>query len=208
MAMRIRGVIFDFDGTLLDSVELRISAWKRAFQDFGVIVPENLIRPMIGYPGIDLAKRFVRNPLDVEMLQEDYFIKNIESAKFFQDVIPTLTELRKRGIKTAVVTSTRRIVMQKFSIPVDHVVTIDDVSRGKPDPEPYLKALKMMGILPEECIVVGDIENDLIPAKKLRCIAVLVKHGREINSNYADYEIENIADILNIIDRLAGKNNM
>ncbi|WP_241761799.1 HAD family hydrolase [Thermoplasma acidophilum] len=205
--MQIKGVIFDFDGTLLDSVELRITAWKKAFQNFGVNVPEDLIRPMIGYPGIDLAKKFVKNPLDVEMLQEDYFLKNIESAKFFQDVIPTLAELRKRGIKTAVVTSTRRIVMQKFSLQVDHVVTIDDVSKGKPDPEPYLKALKMMGIPAEECIVVGDIENDLIPAKKLRCISVLVKHGRDISSNYADYEIENIADILNVIDHLAEKNN-
>ncbi|WP_297025849.1 HAD family hydrolase [Thermoplasma sp.] len=205
--MQVRGVIFDFDGTLLDSVDLRVTAWKKAFQSFGVEVPEDMIRPMIGYPGVDLAKKFVNNPLDVEMLQEDYFLRNIESAKFFQDVIPTLSKLKARGIKTAVVTSTRRMVIQKFSIPVDHVVTIDDVSHGKPDSEPYEKALKMMGISAEECIVVGDIENDLIPAKKIRCTAVLVKHGRKISSSYADYEIENIAEILDIIDHLSGKNS-
>ncbi|WP_297217638.1 HAD family hydrolase [Thermoplasma sp.] len=205
--MKIRGLIFDFDGTLLDSVELRIDSWKNAFKAYGVDVPEDLIRPMIGFPGVDLAKKFVRNPLDVEMLQEDYFLKNIESARFFQDVIPTLNKLKEMGIKTAVVTSTRRIVIQRFSIPVDHIVTIDDVSKGKPDTEPYLKAINMMGIRPEECIVVGDIENDLIPARRLKCISVLVKHGRNISSAFADYEIENIGDILDLIRKLEVNEN-
>ncbi|BAB60112.1 phosphoglycolate phosphatase [Thermoplasma volcanium GSS1] len=203
--MKIKGVIFDFDGTLLDSVDVRITSWQEAFKDFGVNVPRDVIKPMIGYPGVDLARKFVNNPLDVEMLQEDYFLKKIDSVKLFQDVIPTIHRLKDRGIKVSVVTSTRRSVMNRFDLPVDTVVTIDDVSKGKPDPEPYIIALKKMAVEPKECVVVGDIENDLVPGKKIMCTTVLVKHGRDVHSPFADYEIENISDLIKIIEEIESK---
>ncbi len=122
----IKGIIFDFDGTILDSVEARISAWKAALADYGADVGEDDIRRDIGIPGSVLAGKYVKNTYEVEMLQERYFMNRIDSMHLFPDVADTFNILRKRGVKIAVVTSTRRIVMDHFTLNADIIVTIDD----------------------------------------------------------------------------------
>ncbi|MGC8609013.1 MAG: HAD family hydrolase [Thermoplasmata archaeon] len=194
----IKGIIFDFDGTILDSVEARISAWKAALADYGADVGEDDIRRDIGIPGSVLAGKYVKNTYEVEMLQERYFMNRIDSMHLFPDVADTFNILRKRGVKIAVVTSTRRIVMDHFTLNADIIVTIDDVKHGKPSTESYEKAISELCLLKEQTMVVGDIENDLVPAKKLGCVSVLVKHGRKVSTPYADHVIDEISDILGL----------
>ena len=196
------GIIFDLDGTIWNSMPYRIRAWQMAFKDYGIDSDPEVIRLMIGYPGSMLIKKMNARDPDIEMTEEKYFSEMFPEVKFFSDVKDTFRELRAMGFKIAIVTSSRRAMAQRLDIDVDAMVTMDDVVNGKPDAEPYLKAMAIMKTSPENTIVVGDIDNDLIPANAIGSIAVLVTHGIEKESKSKDYEIENIGDIINLIKKL------
>ncbi|WP_393972097.1 HAD-IA family hydrolase [Oxyplasma meridianum] len=195
----IRGCIFDLDGTLLDSVELRIDAWKKAFEHEGINVDADTIRPLIGIPGVELVRRIGGNPSKIEMMQEDNFRQSMKEVHYFPDVYSTIDQLYRNGFAISIVTSSRRTMMEKMDLPIQDYVCIDDVKIGKPDPEPYIKALEKMHLKGDEVVVVGDVETDLIPAKKIGAIAVLVRHGREIETEIADFYIDDIKEIIPLI---------
>lgn len=199
----IKGVIFDLDGTILDSVDLRVKAWRYAFQMVDISVQDSEIRPLIGLPGENLAGRYYKDPFEVEKMEEQFFRSHLSEVKFFPDVSETFSTLFRRNIQSVIVTSSRKELTNRLELPAERVVTIDDVTVGKPDTEPYLKALTYMGINPSELMVIGDSESDLIPAKKMGALPVMVLHGRAIESKYADYYIDEINETISLIDRVS-----
>ena len=200
-----KAIIFDLDGTIWNSISYRIQAWQLAFRDYGIDTDPEVIGLMIGYPGSMLIKKMNAKDPEIEKTEEKYFAKMLNDVKFYPDVSETFHELKISGFKIAIVTSSRRNMIDKIKIEADAIVTMDDVSSGKPDPEAYLKAIKIVGSTPSRTIVVGDIDNDLIPAKKLGCIAILVNHGTQKKSENKDYEIKDIHEILDIIQSLNWK---
>ena len=198
----IRGIIFDLDGTLLNSKALRIKAWKHAFEIFGVNIPEEQISPLIGLPGVDLAGKFSNRAFEIEMEEERYFKSHLEEMSLYGDVDHTFSKLSELNVKTSIVTSSRRALMDILKLPYRPVVTIDDVGVGKPDPEPYLKALSLLDVKASECLVVGDAETDLIPAKDIGSVSVYIGHGNRRFSNYADYYIDEVSEVLEIVRKL------
>lgn len=202
MKSNVKGIIFDLDGTIWDSMPYRIKAWQMAFRDYGLDTDPEIIRLMIGYPGSMLIKKMNARDPNIEMTEEKYFSEMFPAVKFFPDVEDTFSELRSRGFKIAIVTSSRRAMAERLDIRVDAMVTMDDVSKGKPDTEPYLKAMEIMGTVPGNTVVVGDIDNDLIPAKALGSVAVLVTHGIKKESKNKDYEIENIGDLIDLLKKI------
>ena len=200
-----KAIIFDLDGTIWNSISYRIQAWQLAFRDYGIDTDPEVIGLMIGYPGSMLIKKMNAKDPEIDKTEEKYFAKMLNDVKFYPDVSETFHELKISGFKIAIVTSSRRNMIDKIKIEADAIVTMDDVSSGKPDPEAYLKAIKIMGSTPSRTVVVGDIDNDLIPAKKLGCIAILVNHGTQKKSENKDYEIKDIHEILDIIKSLNWK---
>jgi HAD superfamily hydrolase (TIGR01509 family) len=197
-----RGVIFDLDGTIWDSIPYRIKAWQLAFKDFNIDTDPNVIRLMIGYPGSMLIKKMNAKDPAIEKREEKYFSEMLSDVRFFPDVADTFSELKRLGYRIAVVTSSRRAMVKKITIYADAIVTMDDVKNGKPDTESYLKAMAMMNTNPAGTIVVGDIDNDLIPAKILGCTAVLVSHGINKECENKDFKITEIRDLLILIKSL------
>ena len=202
MKYTAKGIIFDLDGTIWNSMPYRIKAWEMAFRDYGIDSDPEVIRLMIGYPGSMLIKKMNARDPGIEMTEEKYFSGMFNEVKFFPDVADTFKELRNLGFKIAIVTSSRRAMAERLDIQVDALVTMDDVANGKPDPEGYRKAMSIMGTLPESTVVVGDIDNDLIPAKTLGSVAVLVTHGIKKESKNMDYEIQNIGDLMGILKKI------
>lgn len=198
----IRGIIFDLDGTLLNSKALRIKAWKHAFEIFGVNIPEEQISPLIGLPGVDLAGKFSSRAFEIEMEEERYFKSHLEEMSLYGDVDHTFSKLSELNVKTSIVTSSRRALMEILKLPYRPVVTIDDVGVGKPDPEAYLKALSLLDVKASECLVVGDAETDMIPAKDIGSVSVYIGHGNRRFSNYADYYIDEVSEVLEIVRKL------
>lgn len=204
----IRAAIFDLDGTILDSFRLRIQSWIRAFSDFGITVTQDQIFPMIGLPGVDLAGKFSKMAFEIEEAEEGYFRAHISDLTYFPDVNGSFKEIEAMGIRICIVTSSRRSFIDLLKIDQPPVVTIDDVQVGKPDPEPYLLALKKMGgVRGTEAIVFGDAVSDMIPAREIGALAVLVRHGRSIEYEGCDYYIDEIAEAVPLIKHLRKEGN-
>lgn len=198
----IKGVIFDLDGTLLDSREERVTAWSKAFRLHGVEVPDSELRPLIGLPGITLGSRYCSDPASVETDEERFFTELLPSIEYFPDVRETLKGLENEGIRVSIVTSSRRSLLEKMDLPAKIVVCIDDVKAGKPGTEPYSLACRLMGLEPENVLVVGDAENDMIPCISIGSVCVFFRDGRSIESGNSHYYADRIGEIPEIIRKI------
>jgi len=119
-----------------------------------------------------------------------------------------LVELKKAGIKTALVTMSMRTMALTVTEQIDFsafdvVVAGDDVTNGKPHPEPYLSAAELLGVAPEDCIAFEDSPTGLASAEAAGCHAIGVTNiiklptgpRRRIISSLADVTIGNLADL-------------
>lgn len=202
----IKGIIFDLDGTLLNSREARVRAWSEAFKRNGTSVPDSVLRPLIGLPGEALAAPYSDDPAGIERDEEEIFASSLEQIEFFPDVDQTVKHLKEKGISVSIVTSSRRKLLDRLNLPIDTVICIDDVSRGKPDPESYLLAAERMSVDPVHILVVGDSENDLIPCIETGSVCVLFRDGRNIESERAHFYIDSISEILVLVGRINSQN--
>ena len=200
--MIVNGVIFDLDGTILNSFRQRVHAWKMAFEDQEIFLQESDIESLIGLPGMDLAGKFSNNPELTEKLEEEYFVKMLPQISLYEDYEETVARLKSMGIETIIVTSSRRELVRRLNLGNIQVVTIDDVVSGKPDIEAYVKAAEILKVNIKNMVAVGDSINDMIPAKTLGIPAILITHGRKTNITLYDFLIKDLSDLIDCIKNL------
>ena len=200
--MTIKGVILDLDGTILNSFRQRVYAWRKAFEDQGIFLQDSEIESLIGLPGMDLAGKYSSNPEIIEKLEEQYFLEMLPKISLYEDYEETISKLRSRGIKPIIVTSSRRELVKRLNLGNIQVVTIDDVTTGKPNTEAYLKASKILNVKINDMIAVGDSINDMIPAKTLGIHAILITHGRNSNITLYDFLIKDLSDLIDCVENL------
>ncbi len=168
------GVLFDFDGTLVDTTELIAKSFQHVLSPYlkRTIKPEE-IYPYLGVTLRDGLMAFKPDKVDI-MLPEyrSYSVKNFPKlTRLFPGVHEGLQKLKTAGVKMAVVTSRARQTtlygMQLFDLekffPV--VVSMEDVSIHKPQPEPVLKGLELLDLKPTEVVMIGDSPHDINAAK-------------------------------------------
>lgn len=201
-ARKVKAVIFDLDGTLLNSREERVHAWSHAFRKYGIKVPDDELRPLIGLPGAAIVSLYSGDPESIEAEEERYFSDLLPEISYFSDAEPTIKELEDSGIRVSIVTSSRKALLDQMHLPTQTVVCIDDVSQGKPSTEPYELASKLLNADPGEILVVGDAENDMIPCSKTGSVCVFFRDGRDIVSEYAHYYIDRIGEVPDLIRKI------
>jgi HAD superfamily hydrolase (TIGR01509 family) len=177
---RIRAVILDVDGTLIDSVDQHARAWQEAFAAFGHIVPFRAIRSQIGKGGDQLMPTFL-SPRAVKQSGKEiaayrtavYRIRFLPKTKPFGGVRALCLRLKRTGWKVAIGSSADRkdllAVLRVLRIErlVDVITSADDARRSKPHPDIFLTVRrKLPGLNPESCIVVGDSPYDAMAAKR------------------------------------------
>jgi putative hydrolase of the HAD superfamily len=127
----------------------------------------------------------------------------------------TLVEILKRGKKLAVISDAPRkeAWLRLCSLNIhhyfDYVLTFEDTGKRKPSPHPFEKALSMLSIKPEEALMVGDWpERDIVGASQVGIRTVFAKYGNTfgIFESGADYEIDDILELLGIIDEIECNN--
>jgi HAD superfamily hydrolase (TIGR01509 family) len=163
----IKGAIFDLDGTLVSTAVAHKTAWELALKEMGIEREVNLDM-LMGMRTLEIAK-ILANERYMELYEKKNnhyreLVKRLASPTCCAEEI--LWELRKRGVKIAVVTSSIRssaqLSLSVLNFKPDLIVAGDDVERGKPDPEPVIKALKAMNLSPKEVFGVGDTLQDVI----------------------------------------------
>ncbi len=169
------GYIFDFDGVLVNTMELHYDAYSQACREFGIHVDRKQFFSQAGMTGREQIRYFAdRAGIAVDV--ESVYRRKSELGRDWTDRatdipinIQLLNILRQSGIRVAVATgSTPKSIlpiMAKFGIEVDAVATSEDVERGKPNPDLFLCAAEKLGIPPQYCIVIEDSDVGIEAAK-------------------------------------------
>ncbi len=169
-------VLFDLDGTLVDSTASVLRNWRRVAALLGRD-GEDLVGNLHGIPGRQVL-RMIEPGLSEERIRElDRVLIDGEVADT-RDVVPTqgarqLLEAVPTGRWAIVTSGTRRLALARLGaagLPVPEImVTADDVRVGKPDPEPFLLAARSLGLPPERCLVVEDAPAGITAARAAGC---------------------------------------
>jgi len=182
MTGNIKTMLFDLDGTIIDTNELIIRSFIESLEG---VAPEGFGRehiiPSMGQPLTDQMKLFSGLD-DVTHLVAAYREVNLrlhdDYVKPFDYVIEVIERMHKQGIQIGVVTTKMRLTTERglkyvglFDF-VDAIVTIDDVVNAKPHPEPVSKAIGLLGADPATTIMVGDSTVDIESAIAAGAIAV------------------------------------
>ncbi|MGU3403667.1 HAD family hydrolase [Methylobacterium brachiatum] len=185
----MRAVIFDIDGTLLDSVDLHAQAWVEAFAHFGVETDAAKVRSQIGKGGDELMpvflppERIEREGKEIESYRSDLFKrKYLPEVRPFPAVRPLFERIRAAGLKIALASSGKGPEVERYQeiLGIADLVAVvtssDDADRSKPHPDIFeAAAQKLEGFGKDEMIVIGDTPYDAQAASKagLRTIGVL-----------------------------------
>lgn len=182
----LNSLIFDMDGVLLDSMHSHADAWIQVSREWGVHVSRDDIYEIEGANHVQgLQWLFQRAGRDLAPEHYDPILarkveifSSIAHIRPFEGISSCLEEL-KMSFNLAVVTGSERVTVTRllsefFPDTFDVVVCGDDVLKGKPFPDPYLKAVEMLGVSKEECIVIENAPMGVEAAKSagLFCIGV------------------------------------
>ncbi len=162
-------LLFDFDGTLGQSLPHWGHAFQHSLLDHGIEVDLSLaIEHCFGRPFVEVASQF--NISNSEAFRERVWqrvLDRMHLVEQYPEVHTTITKLRAHAKSLAVVTNSRRghvtPVLDRWQLAhaFDAVVTIEDVSKGKPNPEPLLTALERLNAKPEAAWMIGDSLADI-----------------------------------------------
>ena len=174
--MAVKGIIFDIDGTLVDTNPSHVEAWHRAFKRFGIDVPVERIVPEIGKGGDKLVPSILgeegerRQGEALRKAQKEEFLEIAQRVRFrvFPCVPELFQALRERGIRTALATSSDKKHLQAtmksagIDLPslADVLVTKDDADASKPSPDLIIVAWERLAVPPTHCAMVGDTVYD------------------------------------------------
>jgi beta-phosphoglucomutase len=181
----LKAIIFDVDGVLVDSMRFQADAWAKAFQDAGITISREDIYEIEGSNDNRLIKSIFEKagkepePEHFEQLPEKKReVLEFDRIRPFEGIVECLDEL-KQHFKLAMVSGSSQHTVQKvvdkfFSGYFDVIVNGSDLERGKPDPDPYLKALEMLDLTRNECIVIENAPLGITAARRagLYCVAV------------------------------------
>jgi HAD superfamily hydrolase (TIGR01509 family) len=184
-------LIFDLDGTLVDTVYAHVFAWQRGLAEAGMPIDGWRIHRRMGMSGGLFARavaREVGRPLDdaeVEAVQQrhgELFRELLPERRPLPGAVGLLAELRERGILHGIATSGRRpeidASLEALGVgPETTVVERGDVLRAKPEPDLFLECARRLGAEPDDCYVVGDAVWDLLAARRAKMLSVGVLSG-------------------------------
>jgi HAD superfamily hydrolase (TIGR01509 family) len=172
-------VIFDCDGTLVDSMRAHFEAWCEALGQFGAsgIFKEDVFFAMGGRPTLDIVEELNSeydlklDPAAVALAKREAFLRRLDQVTLIEEVANFAESLRGK-VPMAIATGGSRMVIEKtlkvvgISDWFDEVVTADDVAEGKPAPDIFLRAARLLAVSAERCLVLEDAPAGILSAQR------------------------------------------
>ena len=213
-------MLFDLDGTLIDSVYQHVLAWREALEAESIDIPVWSIHRKIGMSGGLFARALLRETGAslgqdvVERLQAAHalaFSRYAAGVRPLPGSLTLLQRLTELQVPWAIATSGRRETagptLEMLGVPAEvPVITRDLVRRAKPDPDLFLAAAEALGLAIEDCLVVGDSVWDLLAARRARALGIGLLtggYGREELERAGAFRVyEDPADLLRHLDEV------
>ncbi len=209
-----KAIIFDADGTLFDSFELIVSAYKHVSETHNLRVPSpEEIRGQLGNSLPDIFKTFYPNHTIKELLDTNntYIAANTMKSEAFEGINELLESLQRTGFKLAILTSGGDRILgilehhgidQLFASVVHH----ERITHPKPHSEGFLLAARECGIRPGEGVMIGDTVNDILTGKNAGALASIgITHGYGRREDLVDAGADFIVNSLSELNELFTK---
>lgn len=214
----IKNILFDFDGTLLNTNDVVIESFQHTYEHFlGHRVPVSKITSNFGELLQITLKREIPD-VDTDVAVDYYRTYQVNEACRFAKEFPGVREmlevLKEKGFRIAIVTSRTAVstwnFLKQFGLTefFDEVISCDDTVMHKPDPAPILCALSKLGAEKDESIMIGDGAFDIKCANNAGVKSALVGWRITGDSNplvkecEADYEVETPADVISLVENI------
>lgn len=211
-------VLFDLDGTLIDSIELILNSARYAFDKLErEWISDDVWLAGIGTPLVAMFSRHARDAGDVDRFIAAYREYQLEHhdrlVRCYAEVAETVDELRRRGHTLAIVTSKTEALASRGLTHVgirdrfETIVGCDASSRHKPDPEPVLLALNRLGVAVTEAVFVGDSVHDMEAGNAAGVTTIAALWGpftrEQLAPSKPSHYLERVSELPNLVRRLA-----
>lgn len=174
--MKIKAIIFDMDGVLIDAKDWHYEALNKALRLYGLEISR--YDHLVTFDGLPTKDKLIMLSMESNLPESLHLFINEMKQIYTMEIVyakckPTfyhqyaLSNLKKEGYKLAVgsnsIKNTIEVMMEKSGLIgyLEFILSNQDVSKGKPDPEMYNKAIRRLGLVPEECLIVEDNPNGL-----------------------------------------------
>lgn len=215
-------VLFDLDGTLIDSIELILNSAKYAFRDRAGHVPSDAEwLTGVGIPLATMFRRYAVDDAEVQALIAKYreyqLAHHDRLVKGYDQVVETVDMIRAAGHPVAIVTSKTGWLARRglehvgLAHHFDLIVGCDACEKHKPDPEPVFVALKQLGYEPEDAVFVGDSVHDVAAGNAAGVVTIAALWGpftrEDLAASRPRYFLDRIVDLPRLLaDVQAGRN--
>ncbi len=212
--MSIKAVIFDMDGTLVDSADIILGAFKHVLDSIGQPYDEAIVRTYIGRTLKDTYGSLSpeHDALDLINAHISWQKENQHLLKQFAGVQELLTELKQRNIKLGLFTSTlrQRVERELNTLELiryfDAIICGDDISKPKPDKQGVVRTAELLGVKLSETVLVGDAEHDILSGKNAGVTTIAITHGfgtkEALKKAGADYIVNNLKELFALIRKI------
>lgn len=213
--MKVKYLLFDMDGVLVDSMKYHIEAWKKAFAKFDIKLKKEDLTGLGGV-NIDDTINIISNKYGKKLSHEEMYtlyaikfhtFKEIAKIEPYEKINIELKKLKKQNFKLALVTGstkehTTEVINKYFKNIFDVIVTSSDYKNGKPNKDPYLTAIKKLNAKPSEAIVIEDSPMGIKSANSANIksigITTTVTKDRLFG---ADYIVKNHDELFNLLKK-------
>ncbi|MFD1336263.1 HAD family hydrolase [Oceanobacillus iheyensis] len=188
----VKTILFDFDGTIANTLPLCFEAFRTVFKEFDqVILTNDEIKEMFGPSETEIIQLNVKHPDKLQAMERFYEVYETlhpSYVKPMEDLHNLLEELDGNGINLGIVTGKAKrsldISLQQLNIQSNFAVVItgDDVTNPKPHGEGVILAMQELSVTPEEVLFVGDSEADILAGKEANVTTVGVHWSEEVQS--------------------------
>lgn len=216
--MKIKGIVFDMDGTLFDTERVSLKGCKRANKDFGIEFSEDVFVGFMGLPSREIERKYLEmfgqdfdyatyRELKIKYMNEEIEEKGVPCK---EGLFELLDYAKANNISCAVATSTSRWraeeLIKKAEVEkyFDAIICGEDVKNGKPNPDIFCYAAEKIGLSPEDCIGIEDSRNGILAVSKSGMYSILIPDLAPVTEEMtaaADLVCNSLKDVLELIKK-------